>query len=94
MAPGPPRFASFLQCQTPRGLIIPCKNERILFRESSAEERSDDEAKKREKGEERREKIATSSIPCISTMCRGHLKEVMKILSGHRNSLKLESLHF
>ena len=94
MAPGPPRIASILQCKAPRGLIIPCKSEGILFRESSAEERSDDGAKKREKREERREKIATSSIPCISTMCRGHLKEVMKILWGHRNSLKLESLHF
>ena len=88
------RFASFLQCKTPRGLIIPCKNAGILFRESSAEERSDDGAEKREKREERREKMATSSIPCISTMSRGHLKEVMKIRWGHRNSRKLESLHF
>ena len=82
MAPGPPRIASFLQCKTPRGLIIPCKNAGILFRESSAEERSDDGAEKREKREERREKMATSSIPCISTVSRGHLKEVMKIRWG------------
>ena len=94
LAPGPPRIASFLQCKTPRGLIIPCKNAGILFRESSAEERSDDGAEKREKREERREKMATSSIPCISTVSRGHLKEVMKIRWGHRNSRKLESLHF
>ena len=51
-------------------------------------------AEKREKREERREKMATSSIPCISTVSRGHLKEVMKIRWGHRNSRKLESLHF
>ena len=43
-----------LQCKTPRGLIIPCKNAGILFRESSAEERSDDGAEKREKREERK----------------------------------------
>ena len=48
----------------------------------------------REKREERREKMAASSIPCISTVSRGHLKEVMKIRWGHRNSRKLESLHF
>ena len=88
------RITAFLQGGRPRGLIIPCKNAGILFRESSAEERSDDGAEKREKREERREKMATSSIPCISTVSRGHLKEVMKIRWGHRNSRKLESLHF
>ena len=54
LAPGPPRIASFLNCKTPRGRIIPCKNAGILFRESSAEERSDDGAEKREKREERK----------------------------------------
>ena len=54
LAPGPPRVASFLQCKTLRGLIIRCKNAGILFRESSAEERSDDGAEKREKREERK----------------------------------------
>ena len=88
------RIASYLCCKRLRGLIIPCKNAGILFRESSAEERSDDGAEKREKREERREKMAASSIPCISTVSRGHLKEVMKIRWGHRNSRKLESLHF
>ena len=33
------RIASYLQCRSPRGGIIPCKYEGILFRESSAEER-------------------------------------------------------
>ena len=51
-------------------------------------------AEKREKREERREKMAASSIHCISTVSRGHLKEVMKIRRGHRNCSKLESLHF
>ena len=88
------RIPAFLQGRRPRGGIIPGKNAGILFRESSAEERSDDGAEKREKREERREKMATSSIPCISTVSRGHLKEVMKIRWGHRNSRKLESLHF
>ena len=55
MAPGPPRIASFLQCKTSRGLIIPCKNAGILFRESSAEERSDDGAEKREERREKRD---------------------------------------
>ena len=97
MAPGPLakfRIVAFLEGRKPRGLIVPCKNAGILFRESSAEEMSDDGAEKREKREERREKMATSSIPCISTVSRGHLKEVMKIRWGHRNSRKLESLHF
>ena len=88
------RLTAYLQDGRPRGGIIPCKYAGILFRESSAEERSDDGAEKREKREERREKMATSSIPCISTVSRGHLKEVMKIRWGHRNSRKLESLHF
>ena len=50
MAPGS-RVDAFLQGGRPRGLIIPCKNAGILFRESSAEERSDDGAEKREKRE-------------------------------------------
>ena len=54
LAPGPSRIAAFLQGGRPRGLIIPCKNAGILFRESSAEERSDDGAEKREKREERK----------------------------------------
>ena len=87
-------FAAFLQGRRPRGLMIPCKNAGILFRASSAEGRSDDGAEKREKREERREKIAASSILCISMVSRGHLKEVMKIRRGHRNCSKLESLHF
>ena len=94
LAPRTCRIAAFLRGARPRGLIFPCENARILLRESSAEERSDDGAEKREKREERREKMATSSIPCISTVSRGHLKEVMKIRWGHRNSRKLESLHF
>ena len=85
MAPGPSRIAAFLQGGRPRGLIIPCKNAGILFRESSAEERSDDGAKKREKREERREKIATSSIPCISTVPRDHL-------DGSQNAAKKKVL--
>ena len=56
LAPGPSRITAFLQGGRPRGLVIPCKNAGILFRESSAEERSDDGAEKREKREERREK--------------------------------------
>ena len=87
-------FAAFLQGRRPRGLIIPCKNAGILFRASSAEGRSDDGAEKREKREERREKMAPSSIPCISTVSRGHLKEVMKIRWEHRKCRKLESLQF
>ena len=51
-------------------------------------------AEKREKREERREKMAASSNHCISTVSRGHLKEVLKISNGHRNCRKLESLHF
>ena len=51
-------------------------------------------AEKREKREERRKKMAASSIHCISTVSRDHLKEVMKIRSGHRKCRKLDSLHF
>ena len=39
-------------------------------------------------------KMVASSIPCISAVSRGHLKEVLKIRGGHRNCSKLESLHF
>ena len=48
----------------------------------------------REKREERRKKIAASSIHFIFTVPRGHFKDVMKIRRGHRNCRKLESLHF
>ena len=50
--------------------------------------------KSREKREERRDKMAASSIHCISTVPRGHLKEVMKISRGHRKGRKLDSQHF
>ena len=48
----------------------------------------------REKGEERRDKIATSSTHCISTVPRAHLREVMKISRGHRNCRKIDWLNF
>ena len=65
------RIAAFLRGARPRGLIFPCENARSLLRETSAEERSDDGADQREKREERREKMATSSILCISTVSPG-----------------------
>ena len=38
--------------------------------------------------------VHPNSDGCSVYLCRGHLKEVMKIRWGHRNSRKLESLHF
>ena len=94
LAPRTCRIAAFLRGARPRGLIFPYENARILLRESSTGQRSDDKAEKRERREERREKMGTSSIPCISTVSRGHLKEVMKIRWEHRKCRKLESLQF
>ena len=51
MALGPCRIVAFLQGGRPRGFILPYKNAGFLFRESSAEERCDDGAEKREKRE-------------------------------------------
>ena len=51
-------------------------------------------AEKRQKSEERREKMAASSIHFISTVPRAHLKEFMKIRRSHRKCRKLDSLHF
>ena len=48
----------------------------------------------REKREERREKMAASSIHCIFTVSRDHLEKVMKIRGGHVNDSQLDSLHF
>ena len=74
------RIASYLQCKTPRGVIIPCKNEGILFRESSAEGRREDGA------------FSPSwEIPWGPPRPP---KEVWKIRGGHRSSCQLESLHF
>ena len=48
----------------------------------------------REKREERREKMAASSIHCIFIVSRDHLEKVMKIRGGHENDRQLDSLHF
>ena len=49
-----------------------------------------------EQRKERREKRENGHLldSLHFTVSRGHLKEVMKIRWGHRNSRKLESLHF
>ena len=46
----------------------------------------------REKREERREKMAASSIHCIFTVSRDYLEKVMKIRGGHENDRQLDSL--
>ena len=74
------RIASYLQCKTPRGVIIPCKNEGILFRESTAEGR--------------REDGAFSPFWGVPWGPPRPPKEVLKIRGGHRSSRQLESLHF
>ena len=48
----------------------------------------------REKREERREKMAASSIHCIFAVSRDHLEKVLKITGGHENDRQLDSLHF
>ena len=74
------RFASFLKCKRLRGLIIPCKNERVLFRESTAEGR--------------REDGAFSPFVGVPWGPQSPPKEVLKIREEHKSSRKLESLHF
>ena len=73
------RIASYLQCKRPRGLIIPCKNEGILFRESTAEGR--------------REDGAFSPFWGVPWGPPRPPKEVLKIRGGHRSGRQLESLH-
>jgi len=74
------RIAAYLQCKRPRGVIIPCKNEGILFRESSAEGRREDGA------------FSPSwEVPWGPPRPP---KGVLKIRGGHRSSRQLESLHF
>ena len=48
----------------------------------------------REKREERREKMAATSMHCIFTVSRDQFKKVMKIRGGHENDRQLDSLHF
>ena len=48
----------------------------------------------REKREERREKIAASTIHFIFTVSRYHLEKVLKITGGHENDRQLDSPHF
>ena len=74
------RFASFLQCKRPRKLIIPCKNERILCRESTTEG-------KRKNG-------AFSPFVRVPWGPQRPPKEVLKIRGGLRSSRQLDSLHF
>ena len=74
------RIASYLQCRRPRGGIIPCKNEGILCRETSAERRSEDGAFSPSWG-----------VPWGPPRPP---KEVLKIRGGHQSSRQLESLHF
>ena len=74
------RIASYLQCRRPRGGIIPCKNEGILCRETSAERRSEDGAFSPSWG--------------VPWGPQRPPKEVLKIRGGHRSSRQLESLHF
>ena len=74
------RIAAYLQCKTHRGLIIPCKNEGILFRESTAEGR--------------REDGAFSPFVGVSWGLQSPPKEVLKIRGGPRSSRQLESLYF
>ena len=72
------RIASYLQCKRLRGLIIPCKNQGILFRESSAEGRSEDGA--------------FSSSWGVPWGPRRSPKEVLKIRGSHQSGRQLESL--
>ena len=74
------RIASYLQCRRPRGGIIPYKNEGILFREASAERRSEDGTFSPSWG-----------VPWGPPRPP---KEVLKIRGGHQSSRQLESLHF
>ena len=74
------RIASFLQGRRPRGGTIPCENEGILFRESTAEGR--------------REDGAFSPSWGVPWGPRRPPKEVLKIRGGHQSSRQLESLHF
>ena len=74
------RIPSFLQGRRPRGLIIPCKNEGILFRESTAEGR--------------REDGAISPFVGVPWGPQSPPKEVLKIRGEHQSSRELESLHF
>ena len=92
------RIAAFLQGRRPRGLIIPCKNAGILFRESSAEGRSEDGAFSPSWGSpgarrgtqnkfwksEVATKLAASSNPCISTVFRGLIEEGTKVQKKKR----------
>ena len=48
----------------------------------------------REKREERREKMAASTIHCIFIMSHDHLEKVLKITGGHEKDRQLDSLHF
>ena len=73
------RIAAYLQCKRPRTLIIPCKNEGILFRESTAEGRRKDGA--------------FSPFVGVPWGPPRPPKEVLKIRGGHQNSRELESLH-
>ena len=74
------RIASYLQCRMPRGGIILSKNEGILFREASAERRSDDGAF-----------YLSWGVPWGPPRPP---KEVLRIRGGHQSSRQLESLHF
>ena len=74
------RIPSFLQGRRPRGGILPYKNEGILFRDTTAERRSED---------------GTFSLSWgVPWGPRRPPKEVWKIRGGHPNSRQLESLHF
>ena len=73
-------IASYLQCKRPRGLIIPCKNEGILLRESNA-------AGRREDG-------AFSPFVRVPWGPQSPPKESLKIREGLRSSRRLDSLHF
>ena len=64
------------------GHAAPCWD---LWRPHFGTEGRGKRAEKREKREETREKMAASSIHCISTVSRDHLEKVLKIRNGHLN---------
>ena len=90
------RCTAFLQCKTPRGLIIPCKNEGILFRESTAEERREDG---RAQGEAftaaRKDHARKLKAALLDGLKKEESREKREEKREKReNGRKLDSLHF
>ena len=74
------RIAAFLQGGKPRGGIIPCNNEGILFGDSTTEGKNEDGS--------------FSHFWGVPQGPPRPPKEVLKIRGEHQSSRELESLHF